>query len=43
MGHSKWVDLAIMFGMIVLYRVLFLVITKSKEKFKNFVAVISGP
>ncbi|KEH31211.1 white-brown-complex ABC transporter family protein [Medicago truncatula] len=37
-GHSKWVDLAIMFGMIVLYRVLFLVITKSKEKLKP-----SGP
>ncbi|XP_061355519.1 uncharacterized protein LOC133300048 [Gastrolobium bilobum] len=34
MGHSKWVDLAIMFAMIVLYRVLFLAITKSKEKLK---------
>jgi len=42
-GHSKWVDLAIMFGMILLYRVLFLVITKSKEKLKPFVCVISGP
>ncbi|CAI8617927.1 unnamed protein product [Vicia faba] len=42
MGYSKWVDLVIMFGMIVLYRVLFLVITKSKEKLKPFVAVISG-
>ncbi|XP_058734037.1 ABC transporter G family member 1-like [Vicia villosa] len=41
MGYSKWVDLVIMFGMIVLYRVLFLVITKSKEKLKPFVAVIS--
>jgi len=36
MGYSKWVDLAIMFGMIVLYRVLFLVITKCKEKMKPF-------
>lgn len=31
-GHSKWVDLFIMFGMIVVYRVLFLVINKVKEK-----------
>ncbi|KAK7363113.1 hypothetical protein VNO77_05243 [Canavalia gladiata] len=42
MGYSKWVDLAIMFGMIVLYRVLFLAITKSKEKLKPFVAAISS-
>ncbi|XP_027917603.1 ABC transporter G family member 11-like [Vigna unguiculata] len=41
MGHSKWVDLAIMFAMILLYRVLFLVITKFKEKFKPFLASIS--
>ena len=43
MGHSKWVDLAIMFGMIVLYRVVFLAITKSKEKLKPVVASINGP
>ena len=43
MGHSKWVDLAIMFGMIVLYRVVFLAITKSKEKMKPIVASINGP
>jgi len=41
MTHSKWVDLAIMFGMIVLYRVLFLVITKLKEKIKPFLASIT--
>ncbi|XP_058764375.1 ABC transporter G family member 1-like [Vicia villosa] len=41
MGYSKWVDLVIMFGMIVLYRVLFLVITKSKEKLKPFVAKLT--
>ena len=35
MGHSKWVDLAIMFAMIVLYRVLFLAISKCKEKSKQ--------
>ncbi|KAK7252301.1 hypothetical protein RIF29_36147 [Crotalaria pallida] len=34
MGHSKWVDLAIMFGMIVLYRILFLIAIKAKEKLK---------
>ena len=28
MGYSKWVDLAILLGMVVLYRVLFLVIIK---------------
>ncbi|KAK2437313.1 ABC transporter G family member [Trifolium repens] len=43
MGHSKWVDLAIMFGMIVLYRVLFLVISKVKEKSKPAVPTINGP
>ncbi|TKY59487.1 ABC transporter G family member 11 [Spatholobus suberectus] len=34
MGHSKWVDLAIMLGTIVLYRLVFLAIIKSKEKMK---------
>ncbi|GAU46848.1 hypothetical protein TSUD_83550 [Trifolium subterraneum] len=43
MGHSKWVDLAIMFGMIVVYRVLFLVISKVKEKSKPTVPTINGP
>ncbi|MED6211664.1 hypothetical protein PIB30_075940 [Stylosanthes scabra] len=43
MGHSKWVDLGIMFGMIVLYRVVFLAITKSKEKLKPVVASINNP
>ncbi|KAI4296379.1 hypothetical protein L6164_036342 [Bauhinia variegata] len=39
-GYSKWVDLAILFGMIVLYRGLFLGITKSKEKLKHITAAI---
>ncbi|GAU33030.1 hypothetical protein TSUD_358970 [Trifolium subterraneum] len=43
MGHSKWVDLAIMFGMIVVYRVLLLVISKVKEKSKPTVPTINGP
>ncbi|XP_038978846.1 ABC transporter G family member 1-like [Phoenix dactylifera] len=36
-GHSKWVDLAILFGMVILYRVLFLVIVKTSEKVKPMV------
>ncbi|PNT60606.1 hypothetical protein BRADI_5g02010v3 [Brachypodium distachyon] len=31
LGYSKWVDLAILFAMIVIYRVLFLVIIKVSE------------
>ncbi|KAM7478995.1 hypothetical protein LguiA_027208 [Lonicera macranthoides] len=34
MGYSKWVDLAILLGMVPLYRLLFLVILKSLEKIK---------
>jgi hypothetical protein len=33
-GYSKWVDLAILLGMVVLYRILFLVIVKSSEKIR---------
>ncbi|XP_057976701.1 ABC transporter G family member 1-like [Malania oleifera] len=32
MGYSKWVDLGIMLGMVVLYRVLFLVFIMTAEK-----------
>uniref|UniRef100_F6HTK2 ABC transporter domain-containing protein n=1 Tax=Vitis vinifera TaxID=29760 RepID=F6HTK2_VITVI len=32
MGYSKWVDLAILVGMIALYRLLFLIIIKTTEK-----------
>ncbi|KAL1366146.1 hypothetical protein AAHE18_03G338300 [Arachis hypogaea] len=42
MGHSKWVDLAIMFGMILVYRVVYLAITKSKEKLKPLAASINN-
>ncbi|KAM7474860.1 hypothetical protein LguiB_022103 [Lonicera macranthoides] len=34
MGYSKWVDLSILLGMMVLYRILFLVIIKCIEKFR---------
>lgn len=34
MGYSKWVDLAILFGMVILYRLLFLGIIKTAEKVK---------
>nr|XP_048337591.1 ABC transporter G family member 1-like isoform X3 [Ziziphus jujuba var. spinosa] len=35
MGHSKWVDLGILLGMIAFYRILFLVIIKTSEKLKT--------
>ncbi|KAM7474861.1 hypothetical protein LguiB_022104 [Lonicera macranthoides] len=34
MDYSKWVNLAILLGMVVLYRVMFFVIIKSNEKFR---------
>ncbi|CAD6218859.1 unnamed protein product [Miscanthus lutarioriparius] len=37
MGYSKWVDLAILCGMVVLYRVLFLAIVKLTEKVKPMI------
>jgi hypothetical protein len=43
-GYSKWVDLAILLGMVVLYRILFLVIVKSSEKIKPALrAFLSAP
>ncbi|KAM5576933.1 ABC transporter G family member 1 [Rosa sericea] len=35
MGYSKWVDLGVLLGMIVLYRALFFVIIKITEKMKT--------
>lgn len=44
MGYSKWVDLAILFGMVILYRLLFLGIIKTAEKMKPVIkAVMSLP
>lgn len=44
MGYSKWVDFAILFGMVVLYRLLFLGIIKTVEKVKPIIrAVFSVP
>ncbi|KAJ4724608.1 ABC transporter G family member 11-like [Melia azedarach] len=37
MGYSKWVDLAILLGMVVLYRLMFLGIIKSIEKIKSII------
>ncbi|KAL4282099.1 hypothetical protein GQ457_03G004490 [Hibiscus cannabinus] len=37
MGYSKWVDLAILFAMVVFYRLLFSVIVKTTEKVKPVV------
>lgn len=32
MGYSKWIDLGILFGMVVVYRIMFFCIIKTKEK-----------
>ncbi|KAJ0078100.1 hypothetical protein Patl1_37035 [Pistacia atlantica] len=43
-GYSKWVDLAILFGMVILYRLLFLTIIKKIEGIKPiFKALMSTP
>ncbi|XP_019171627.1 PREDICTED: ABC transporter G family member 11-like [Ipomoea nil] len=34
MGHSKWVDLLVLVGMVALYRLLFLLVVKASEKAK---------
>ena len=39
-GYSKWVNLAILLGMAVLYRLLFLIIIKVSEKVKPIVLLI---
>ncbi|KAK1370952.1 White-brown complex-like protein [Heracleum sosnowskyi] len=38
MGYSKWVNLTILFGMVVLYRVMFFAIIKASEKLKPIIA-----
>ena len=44
MGYSKWIDLAILLGMVVLYRLMFLGIVKIVEKVKPVVKALgSGP
>ncbi|EXC09686.1 ABC transporter G family member 11 [Morus notabilis] len=37
MGYSKWVDVAILFGMVVVYRLMFLGILKAVEKVKPII------
>ncbi|KAJ4966461.1 hypothetical protein NE237_018310 [Protea cynaroides] len=37
MGYSKWIDLAILFGMVVVYRLMFFGIIKSVEKLKPII------
>ncbi|KAM6563841.1 hypothetical protein CsatB_023839 [Cannabis sativa] len=34
LGYSKWIDVGILFGMVVIYRLIFLAIIKTKEKIK---------
>ncbi|KAI4299111.1 hypothetical protein L6164_032601 [Bauhinia variegata] len=43
MSYSKWVDVAILLGMVVVCRILFLVIIKSIEKAKPIVAAMNCP
>ncbi|XP_026391527.1 ABC transporter G family member 11-like isoform X1 [Papaver somniferum] len=43
MGYSKWVDLAVLFGMVVLYRLMFFSIIKLSEKMKSIVRERSVP
>ncbi|KAL2521670.1 ABC transporter G family member 15 [Forsythia ovata] len=44
MGYSKWIDVAILFGMVILYRLIFLGVIKGKEKFKPMIkAFLSRP
>ncbi|KAK4749403.1 hypothetical protein SAY87_026852 [Trapa incisa] len=40
MGYSKWVDLAVLFGMVILYRAMFWGIIKIKEKMKPTVIAL---
>ncbi|KAJ0097985.1 hypothetical protein Patl1_28227 [Pistacia atlantica] len=42
-GYSKWVDLAILFGMVVVYRLLFLTIIKTAEKVKPVIKALMAP
>ncbi|KAJ1378617.1 P-loop containing nucleoside triphosphate hydrolase [Sesbania bispinosa] len=43
MTYSKWVDVAILVVMAIVYRILFLVIIKSFEKVKPIVAAVNCP
>nr|XP_043638291.1 ABC transporter G family member 1-like [Erigeron canadensis] len=38
MGHSKWTDLAILLGMVVIYRLIFWLIIKMVEKIKSLLS-----
>lgn len=43
-GYSKWVDLAILFAMVIIYRLLFLVVVKMTEKVKPLlVELLNAP
>lgn len=42
MGYSKWVDLGILFGMAILYRVMFLVIVNTGENVKPMVRALQA-
>ncbi|MFS7995928.1 hypothetical protein Hanom_Chr12g01123911 [Helianthus anomalus] len=39
MGHSKWVDLGVLFGMVFVYRILLICIIKTTERVKPIIRV----
>uniref|UniRef100_A0A803LGR1 ABC-2 type transporter domain-containing protein n=1 Tax=Chenopodium quinoa TaxID=63459 RepID=A0A803LGR1_CHEQI len=39
-SYSKWIDLAILLGMVVLYRLLFLIIVKTSEKIRPLIRAL---
>lgn len=43
MNYSKWVDLAILLGMLVSYRLLFLLLVKASEKVKPAIRAVMSP
>ncbi|XAR49462.1 Xenobiotic-transporting ATPase [Bertholletia excelsa] len=40
MGYSKWVDLAILMGMLILYRFIFFAVVKNGEKFRPVITAL---
>ncbi|KAI4299112.1 hypothetical protein L6164_032602 [Bauhinia variegata] len=43
MGHSKWVDLLVLLGMTVFFRVMFLGVIKIKERMKPILSALNSP
>lgn len=41
-SYSKWIDLAILFGMVIIYRLFFLIIIKTSEKIKPVIRALTS-